>query len=184
MEKKVLLFLADGFEEIEALAPVDLLRRAGINVTTVSISDTKEVRGGHDITVLSDKLFDEIDDKMDYDMIILPGGGVGTENLKKHDRLNALLLKYNENEKLLGAICAAPSVLGKLNILNGKKAICYPGFEAELLGAVITNEDVVKDKNIITSKAAGTSIKFALEIIQTLLNTEASDEIKSSIMYL
>jgi 4-methyl-5(b-hydroxyethyl)-thiazole monophosphate biosynthesis len=179
--KKVFIFLADGFEEIEAIAPIDILRRAEVDVVTISISEKKEVKGAHGVEIIADKLFSEVTFG-ENDMLILPGGGVGTENLNRHTELNNLLSSQYENGKMIAAICAAPSVLGKLGILEGKEAICYPGFEDKLNGAVISKQFVVKDGNVITGKGPGVAIQFALEIVKTLKGESVSNQISEELM--
>lgn len=179
---KVYIFLADGFEEIEGLTVVDLLRRAGIDIDMVSISGSLEVLGGHNITVKADMLFED-GDYLDADMLVLPGGKVGTDNLAAHEGLDRLLRDFASKSKLLAAICAAPSVLGSKGLLDGKKAICYPGFEGYLKGATITDEAVVTDGNVITSKGMGTAIDFALAIIKKLKTEEEAEKIAASIQY-
>ena len=179
--KKVFIFLADGFEEMEAIAPIDILRRAGIDVVTVSISENNVVTGAHGIKVEADQLFIETDFSSN-DMLVLPGGGVGTENLTAHTRMNELLENQNNSGKQIAAICAAPSVLGKLGILAGKEAICYPGFEEKLTGAVISKNTVVKDGNIITGKGPGVAIPFALKIVETLKGKETASQVADSLM--
>lgn len=179
---KVYIFFADGFEEIEGLTVVDLLRRANIDITTVSITASKEITGAHNIQVIADELFGE----SDYDnanMLVLPGGMPGTTHLLEHKKLRELLLRHNSDNKMIAAICAAPSVLGMNGILEGKKATCYPGFEDKLIGAIYTNEKVVKDKNVMTSKGLGTAIDFATSIIEHYQGEEAADRIKSSVQY-
>lgn len=161
---KVVVFLAKGFEEIEAVSIIDVLRRGEIKVDTVSISGNIDVEGAHGITLRADKHFyDETFE--DYDMIILPGGMPGTNNLGKNEDLCELIKRYNGQGKWIGAICAAPSILGRLGILEGKAATCYPGFEEFLKGCEVKEEDIVKSQNIITGKGAGVAIKFALEIL-------------------
>lgn len=180
--QKAFIFLADGFEELEAIAPIDILRRADIPVVTVSISDTKMVVGSHKITVVADQLFSETDFTGNI-YLILPGGGVGTKNLAAHKELNELLLKQSMKNKNLAAICAAPSVFGNLGILSGKEAICYPGYEEKLVGAIISENTVVKSDNVITAKGAGVAITFALKIVETLKGKEVADEIANQIIY-
>ncbi len=179
--KRVFMFLADGFEEIEAIAPVDILRRAGVDVVTISISDGYEVTGAHGVKILADRLFSDTDFSSN-DLLILPGGGVGTENLSAHTRLNELLKQQHAEGKQIAAICAAPSVLGKLGILNGKEAICYPGFEEKLTGAHISKNSVVKDGSIITGKGPGVAIPFALKIVETLQGKEIAIQVADSLM--
>ena len=182
MKKQVCVFLADGFEEIEGLTVVDLLRRAGIEVTTVSITDSKTIHGAHGIDVLADKLFEEANFE-EQDMFVLPGGMPGTLNLGAHEGVKVVLKKANAAGKYLAAICAAPSVLGKYGYLNGKKATSYPGFEAQLTGADYVYDAVAVDGNIITSRGMGTAIPFSLKLIEQLLDAETSVKIKEAIIY-
>ena len=181
-DKKVLVFLVNGFEEIEAMAPIDLLRRAGIIVDTVSINEDNQVTSSRKIRVLTDKTIDEINFE-NYEMIVLPGGP-GTENYMKSEKLLEKLKEFSINRKL-GAICAAPTILSALGILNGKQAICFPACEPDLIkdGAIIVNQDVVKDNNIITSRGAGTAIDFSLALIEELLGKNKSHEIRKEILY-
>ena len=181
-DKKVLVFLVNGFEEIEAMAPIDLLRRAGIIVDTVSINEDNQVTSSRKIRVLTDKTIDEINFE-NYEMIVLPGGP-GTENYMKSEKLQEKLKEFSINRKL-GAICAAPTILSALGILKGKQAICFPACEPDLVkgGAVIVNQDVVKDSNIITSRGAGTAIDFSLALIEELLGKNKSHEIRKEILY-
>ena len=181
-DKKVLIFLVDGFEAIEAMAPIDLLRRAGIIVDTVSINEDNQVTSSRKIRVLTDKTIDEINFE-NYEMIVLPGGP-GTENYMKSEKLLEKLKEFSINRKL-GAICAAPTILSALGILNGKQAICFPACEPNLIkdGAIIVNQDVVKDNNIITSRGAGTAIDFSLALIEELLGKNKSHEIRKEILY-
>ena len=181
-DKKVLVFLVNGFEEIEAMAPIDLLRRAGITADTVSINEDNQVTSSRKIRVLTDKTIDEINFE-NYEMIVLPGGP-GTENYMKSEKLLEKLKEFSINRKL-GAICAAPTILSALGILNGKQAICFPACEPNLIkdGAIIVNQDVVKDNNIITSRGAGTAIDFSLALIEELLGKNKSHEIRKEILY-
>ena len=181
-DKKVLVFLVNGFEEIEAMAPIDLLRRAGIIVDTVSINEDNQVTSSRKIRVLTDKTIDEINFE-NYEMIVLPGGP-GTENYMKSEKLLEKLKEFSINRKL-GAICAAPTILSALGILNGKQAICFPACKPDLIkdGAIIVNQDVVKDNNIITSRGAGTAIDFSLALIEELLGKNKSYEIRKEILY-
>lgn len=162
---KAAIFLATGFEEIEAISIIDVLRRGEVEIDIVSVSGNESVQGSHGINIISDKLFFDIDFS-EYELLILPGGMPGTLNLSKHEGLCELLKEFNKKEKYIAAICAAPSVLGKLNILEGKKVTCYPGYEEELLGGIVTNSDIVRDGNIITGKGAGVAIKFSLDILK------------------
>lgn len=179
---KVYIFLADGFEEIEGLTVVDLLRRADIDITMVSITGNLEITGSHQILVKCDELFEKADFS-DAGMLVLPGGKTGTDNLSVHEGLDRLLKDFSSKGKLLSAICAAPSVLGRKGLLKARRAICYPGFEEYLTGAAIVDEAVVVDGNIITSKGMGTAIDFSLEIIKTLKGEADAAKIASSIQY-
>lgn len=174
--KKAALILADGFEEVEAITPVDVLRRANIEVTTISVTGKKEVTGSHDITVLADEVFENIDFSA-FDAIILPGGMPGANNLNNHKKLKETLLSFSKKEKILGAICAAPLVFGELNILKDKKAICYPGFEQHLKGATIIESNTVKDNNLITGVGVGASMQFALSLVEELTGKKTADEL-------
>ena len=172
------LFLADGFEEIEAITTIDLLRRAEVDVTTVSMTGSIQVHGSHHITVSADRLFEDIDFS-DAQMLILPGGGV---MLGDYDNLAQLLKQHNEADKLIAAICAAPAVLGKLGILEGKQATCYPGFEAAL-GESYVGGLVVESKNVITAKGPGLSADFAFCLIEKLKGAEIADAVYDAAQY-
>ena len=180
--KKAAVFFALGFEEVEALTQVDLLRRAGIDVDMVSITDETSVFGAHNIEVVCDEILEEID-KDSYDALILPGGMPGTKNLGNCSELIEMLKKYNEEGKVVAAICAAPMVLGRNGILEGKKACCYPGFEEFLEGAEVCEDKVAADGNVITSRGVGTAIEFAGALIEALVGKDAADEVKESIIY-
>ena len=163
----VYLFLADGFEEIEALATVDILRRCELDVKTVSITDERNVCGTHNIEVFADITFQEIKED-EIDALVLPGGLPGADNLENFKPLCDLLVKKADEGKVIAAICAAPKVLGVLGLLSGVKATCYPGFEAKLVRAIVKHKDVVADKNFITAKGAGVTHEFASEIASAL----------------
>lgn len=180
--KKVSIFLAPGFEEVEALTPIDLLRRAGAEVTIVSVWEEKAVTGSHQITVKADALFEEMDFG-DQDLLILPGGQPGTNNLKACQKLRDLLTDADKKGKLLAAICAAPTVFGDMGLLKGKRATCYPGCEEGLTGAECLTDRVVVEGNITTSRGVGTAIPFALSLIEQLFGKEKSEEIRKSIVY-
>jgi 4-methyl-5(b-hydroxyethyl)-thiazole monophosphate biosynthesis len=179
---KVLLHLADGFEEIEALSVVDILRRANITVKTVSITGKKEVLGAHDIPVLADELFENADYSK-ADMLVLPGGSAGAQTMKQHAGLEQQLKKAAADNKWIAAICAAPTVLGKLGMLNGKAATCYPGHEDELKGADTSLLDsVIIDGRIITSRGPGTSFDFAFALVEVLKGKELAAELKQKMI--
>ena len=182
MKKQVCVFLADGFEEIEGLTVVDLLRRAGIEVTTVSITGSNTIHGAHGIDVLADKLFEEADFEK-QDMLVLPGGMPGTLHLGAHEGVKAELEKAFAAGKYLAAICAAPSVLGKYGFLNGKKATSYPGFEEQLVGAEYVLDAVAVDGTVITSRGMGTAIPFSLSLIEQLLDAETAAKLGKAIIY-
>ena len=179
---EVCVFLADGFEEIEGLTVVDLLRRAGIETRTVSIMGREEIRGAHGIIVKADGLFENTDFS-EVEMLVLPGGMPGTIHLKEHKGLEELILKHNEEKKYLAAICAAPTVFGGMGILKGKKAICYPGMEEGLTGAEVTCQPAVTDGHITTSRGLGTAIDFALALISELRDKESADTISKQVVY-
>ena len=172
------LFLDNGFEEIEALTTVDLLRRAGVELTTVAIRGEIQVTGAHQIIVHADRLFDDCD-FADAEMLILPGGAA---HLESHEALCNLLKKHNADDKLIAAICYAPSVLGRLGILEGKQATCYPGFES-YLGESYIGGLVVESKNVITAKGPGLSSDFAFCIIEKLKGSEVADAVYDAAQY-
>jgi 4-methyl-5(b-hydroxyethyl)-thiazole monophosphate biosynthesis len=173
--------LADGFEEIEALTVVDVLRRAGIETKMVSVTGGKAVRGAHDIVVTADLLFEEADYEK-CEMIVLPGGMPGTKNLEKHEGLAEQLNAFSQNGKWLAAICAAPSILGKMSLLKGKRATCYPGYENQLAGAVFTEEKVVLDGRTVTSRGAGTAMEFSLKLVELLKNEQTSATLRKAMI--
>lgn len=180
--KKVCVLIADGFEEIEALTVVDLLRRAQIYVDTISITDDYTVRGSHGITVQTEDLFEEVDFG-EFDMLVLPGGMPGTTNLGAHAGVRKTVKQFAEEERYVAAICAAPTVLGDLGLLKGKKATCYPTMEEKIEGAVLTGASVMQDGNIITSQGVGTAIDFALKLTAVLSGSEKAEEVAESIVY-
>lgn len=169
--KKIAVHLAEGFEEIEAVSIIDVLRRAELNVTVVSITENLQVTGSHGIKVAADQHFNDINYDL-IDMIILPGGMPGATNLNNHLGLREQILNFQDNKKLLGAICAAPLVFGNLGILKHIKATCYPGFENQLHGAIVTGEKIEVADNIITAKGAGVALDFALRIVELLKGKE------------
>ena len=179
---KAYLFLADGFETVEALAPVDVMRRAGIEVVTVSIMGRKEVVSAQDVTVLADALFEETCYN-DADVLILPGGGVGTDNLSAHMPLRSKIAEANAKGTLVAAICAAPMVFGRMGILEGKKATCYPGCESDLFGATYTATPVEQDGNIITACGPGVSFDFGFAIVERLCGSEVVVTLRSQMQF-
>ncbi len=160
----VYTFFAPGFEESEALVTVDMLRRGGLQVTLVAVGGSKTVTGAHDITVLCDCLMEDTD-CTDAAMLVLSGGMPGVTNLGSCEKLMQIVAESAKKGILIGAICAAPSLLGKLGLLDGKKAVCYPGFEPELVGATYVDAPVVVDGKLVTSKAAGSVYDFAFALL-------------------
>ena len=179
--KTIFVFLAEGFEEIEALTPVDVLRRAGLAVQTVSVMEEQVVAGAHGVPVLADKMFAEINPE-DAEMILLPGGLPGATNLDAHEELGQMILDFTKEDKPLAAICAAPLVLGNRGLLQGKKATCYPGFETYLQGAEYTAALVEKDGNIITGKGPGAAMEFAFAIVEKYCGADMVKELKKGMM--
>lgn len=180
--KTVYVFLADGFEEIEALATVDILRRSGVQVTTVSIHSTEVVTGAHGVTVVADCVFGA-HSYAEADMLVLPGGMPGAANLDAHEGVCAALKAHAEAGKWLGAICAAPMVFGHLGLLVGKKATCYPGFESHLEGAEYTTGSSEADGNIITGKGPAAVFSFAYALAEALVGKKVVDQVKAGMLY-
>ncbi len=183
-EKKCALFLADGFEEVEALTVSDLLFRAGIPVALVSVNKEPVVTSSHDLTVVADVCIDALNFD-DYDMLILPGGMPGTANLAKTKPLTDALVRFFEEGKAVSAICAAPTVLAGLGLLRGKDATCFPSRMDVLTenGARALEDEVVRCGNILTSRGVGTAIPFALAIIELILGKEEADRIAETIVF-
>ncbi len=179
---KLFLFLAEGFEEIEALCVVDICRRAGLDLVTVSVTGDKQVLGSHNIPVVADELFESVDFS-DPGMLILPGGGLGTKNLEEHQALRELLNKANSENRYISAICAAPRILGKLGFLKGQKACCYPGFEECLEGAEVVKDAAVVSGNYITGRGMGCTMEFAFAIVERMADKEKMEEVRDKIMY-
>lgn len=179
---KVSAFMAEGMEEVECLSVVDILRRAGVEVQTVSISDRREVTGSHGITVLADVCFREADFS-DSDLLFLPGGGAGVERLAAHGGLCDLLRTFHNQGKRLAAVCAAPSVLGGLGLLEGKTATCYPGWEGKLKGASWTEQGVVTDGTVTTGRGLGFCIDLGLELARLLEGEETARTVRQRIQH-
>lgn len=175
----VYVFLADGFEIIEALAPVDMLRRAKIDVKTVGVS-SEIVTSSCGVGVKCDMTIDEFD-FYDVEAVVLPGGMPGTLNLENSSAVQKVIDNANNTNAFICAICAAPSILGHKGLLSGKKAVCFPGFENSLEGCEQCREYVVTDGKFITAKGAGVCIDFGLEIVKQLRNEELANEIRKSI---
>ncbi len=180
--KKTAMLFADGFEEVEALTVVDLLRRAGIGCDIVAVDDAASVTGSHGIAVGADRAFTETPFDA-YDALLLPGGQPGTNNLAADGRVLKLLREFHAAGKLTAAICAAPTVLAKAGLLEGKRATCYPGLENRLTGAVAVTESAVTDGTIITSRGLGTAIDFALALVTELDSAEAAETLAHAVVY-
>ena len=180
---KVYVFLADGFEDIEALAPIDILRRGGVDVTTVSIMDTEAVQSAHGVIVLADVTFAEAGDFADADLLMLPGGMPGASNLDAHAGVRQALVNQAANGGLVAAICAAPFVLGKLGLLRGRRATCYPGFEQYLDGAEYTAELLTEDGNVITGEGPGAAFDFGYALLGRLASADVVEALKEGMRY-
>lgn len=176
----IITLLANGFEEIEALTPVDILRRAGLKVFTCGITGAA-VTGSHGIEVKADLLPDDVN-LDEVEMVILPGGMPGSANIDAHPFTDKIIDAVLKNNGRIAAICAAPLVLGRRGLLDGKEAICYPGFEGELKGAVISSHSVVTDRNITTAKGMGVALEFSKELVKLLVGEEKAKEISLAIM--
>lgn len=176
----VYVFLAEGFEEVEALAVVDVLRRADIDTKMVSISDKYEVTSSHNVIIKADLLINEADFGK-ADMLFLPGGIPGTPNLASNETLIKNILEFNEQGKRLAAICAAPSIFGELGILEGRTASCFPGYEDKLKGACYKREKFITDGNITTGRGMGSAIELGLELVRLLVSEEKSEDIMRKI---
>ena len=181
--KKVIILFANGTEEVEALTPLDYLRRAGAQVTLVGVSGEYQT-GSHNITVKTDVSLDALDDGVDFDMLVIPGGMPGTNHIEASEKAQALITRAVKENKFIGAICAAPKILGARGILKGKSATCYPGFEKFLAGATVKNEKAVRDGNIITATGAGAANEFALCLISALFGADTADKIASSVRFI
>ena len=177
----ITIHLAEGFEEIEAVTIIDVLRRAGLEVVIVSVTGSLIVKGSHNIELKADFLFEKVDYTKGQ-MIILPGGMPGTKNLNEHDGLKIQILKYHENNKYLAAICAAPIVFGNLGILKGKRAVCYPGFEEHLRGAEVSNNQCMIDNKLITARGVGAALNFSLELVRILVGEERAINLRKAML--
>lgn len=177
----VYLFLAPGFEEIEALCPLDLLRRAGVEVKTVAIGSPTAVSGAHGITVMADMGEDEFAPHADAEMLILPGGMPGAANLDASSAVDAAIAHADETGAYLAAICAAPMILGHRGILRGKHATCFPGFEPHLDGAVLAETRVVRDGRIITAAGMGVALEFGLALVAALCGRDKADDLRAAV---
>ena len=180
---KVYEFLADGFEEIEALAPVDILRRGGGEIKTVSVSGSKTVKTAHGVALQADLTIEEINSFNDVDMMLLPGGLPGATNLRDHEGVRAALLEQHKAGRRIGAICAAPLVLGSLGLLEGRRATCYPGFEKYMTGAEYTAQLFTEDGTIITGEGPAATLPYAYKILSYFVGEERSKVIEEQMRY-
>lgn len=180
---KVYEFLANGFEEVEALALVDIFRRAGVEIQTVSVTGSEWVESSHGVTIKADVKFEDMHNFDDADMLMLPGGMPGATNLNEHAGVRETLLAHNAKGKHIGAICAAPMVLGSLELLKGHKATCYPGFEKYLEGAEYTAELFTVDGNIITGEGPAATFPYAYEILKMFVGEAKTKELQQQMLY-
>jgi protein deglycase len=177
----ILVPLAVGFEEVEAVTVIDLLRRAGLTVTTASLRSQTTVKGAHGVEIQAETTLSDVKGRV-FDAVVLPGGMPGTTNLAESPEIGNLIQKHAEKGFLVAAICAAPTVLAKHGLLNGKKATCYPGCEGKMTGARVLAETVVEDGNVITSRGPGTAIPFALKLIERLVGQAKAKEVAAGFL--
>jgi 4-methyl-5(b-hydroxyethyl)-thiazole monophosphate biosynthesis len=180
---KAIVFLATGFEEVEAVGTIDILRRGDIETVTVSVTGDKTVTGVHGISVIADELFEDVDYSR-FDALVLPGGGPGSLMLNAHEGVRKAIVEHYNNQKLIAAICASPRVFGSLGLLEGKKATCYPGIEPELKGAIIVDAPSVTDHNVITGKGPGLVFDFGLEILGYFISDCRADDVAEELLLL
>ena len=180
--KRIAVLFAEGLEEVEALTVVDLLRRAEITCDIIALADADRITGSHGITVLADSCFRQTDFDL-YDGVVLPGGMPGTRHLSEDERVLSLLRRFFDAGRLTAAICAAPTVLARAGLLEGRRAVCYPGNEEKLFGALISEEPVAEDGSVITGRGVGTAIPFALALVRYLVGQEQADALAKSIVY-
>ncbi|WP_124098792.1 DJ-1 family glyoxalase III [Ruminococcus sp. Marseille-P6503] len=176
----VYVFLADGFEELEAIAPIDILRRAGAEVKTVGIG-SREVTAAHGVKFIADITVKEIKLNNELEMIVLPGGMPGADNLENCPEVQAAIDYCSESDKLIGAICAAPKILGHKGLLNGRYATCFPGFESQLADAKVTSQLVTVDGTYITAKGAGAAIAFALKLVEAMFSKAKAEQLEATL---
>lgn len=175
-------FLATGFEEVEALAPVDILRRGGVEIKTVSITGQLIVESAHGVGIRADVLFEDID-PTSGDLLMLPGGLPGATNLNEHEGLRKALVAQNERGGRIAAICAAPLVLGGLGLLEGKKATCYPGFEKYMTGATYTADLCTVDGNITTGRGPAAVLPYSYALLEQFVGAEAAKQVRDGMIY-
>lgn len=177
----ICVFLADGFEEMEAIASIDILRRGGLDVKIVGVN-SEYIKGGSGVIVKTDLLLKDITTD-DLEAIILPGGYVGVKNLDKSEKVYEIINHCVKNNILIGAICAAPTILGKMGLLESKTACCYPGLEKELKGAILSKDSVCVSNNIVTANGPAVALDFALKLLECLCGKENSEKAKEAINY-
>lgn len=178
----IYVFLATGFEEVEAIAPIDVLRRAGLQVTTVSITDELTVVGAHGMGMVADTLFAD-NDYSDADLLFLPGGLPGSTNLNAHQDLRQLILDHHAADKALAAICAAPMVYGNLGLAQGKRMTCYPGCEQYLVGADYTANLVERDGLMFTGKGPAAALALGYMLVEHFCGEDVADQLRQGMMY-
>ena len=176
----IYVLMVDGFEEIEAIEPIDIMRRAGLNVVTVGVKGSS-VKGAHNITIKTDIIIDDVNEE-DMELLMLPGGP-GHEELYNDEKVHKLIDYANKKDLYIAAICASPSILGKKGMLKGKRATCFPGFEQYLEGAKVLSDKVIVDGKIITAKGAGAAAEFGFEIVNILKNKQIADDLKGKMQY-
>jgi protein deglycase len=177
---KILVPLAPGFEETEAVTIIDILRRGGVEVVAAGL-EAKAVKGSHALTLEGDALLAEVELK-GFDGIVLPGGQPGTTNLMKSTALRRFLVEMDRQQLLIAAICAAPTVLEAAGVLKGKKATCYPGCEKDIRSAILSSDGVVVDGHVVTSRGVGTALAFALTLVKILRGTETYEQVKKAVL--
>lgn len=177
----IYVHLAQGFEEIEAVTVVDILRRGGLDVKTVSVTGAREVAGSHGIPLTADLLFEDADYGA-CEMMVLPGGLPGTTNLQKHKALMKTLTEFSASGRPIAAICAAPMIFGAMGLVRGKRATIYPGMEDELQGALVQNDRVVEDGGVVTSQGPATAMEFALALLARMAGQKTADRVKGGLL--
>ncbi len=180
MQYKVIVLLVDGFEEAEAVVPIDIMRRAGMEVSLMAVGETTSVKGSHGITIVADDVLNEANDTM-ADLLLLPGGP-GTKSLQQSPLVRELVTRYAKADRWIAAICAAPMIPGDLGLLQGHQATCYPGYELHLKGAKLMTKEVVVSGKMITARGAGVAFQFGFEIVSQLKGRDAAHEVAKKMM--
>lgn len=182
MNKTVAVMLGDGFEPVEVVAPVDAMRRAGLDVTLVSVSNSLDVEAAQDITVKADRVVSDVD-LMDFDMIMVPGGSVGVENLSKCEPMKQALIKFMNEGKWVASICAGPTILANLGLLDGYTATCYPGAQTNFPQGTYRELCVIADRNLITASGPGFALEFGKAIVEALVGEAKANEVASGMLF-